>query len=266
MHTATQLDRSMFAIEIEGVDADREDLFPAWHVHDRLGVVVHEAFGALGAAHLIQLAITAFYDARPSRRAAKPIEGDPDAVYPEIYLFHVGDRHGDHSWLDVWPARKEVFVEDDPRAVLDAINDRAITRLAVPDAAPHVIDHEWKEPAAARDRVASAFAYSANGKVAAHDVQIRGLARPTEFNVRQILDPARVAGLNRFQAVDPAMDSDLQARSYQVRSVAREKEAETGLPEAVARRDALRRDGLASETYRRITVDDALNMLGRPRS
>jgi hypothetical protein len=261
MHTATQLDRSMFDIRIDGVTAEREDLLPDWHVHDRLGVVVHEPFGALGAAHLIQVAITAFYDARPSRRAGKPIEGDRDAVYPEIYLFHVGGRHGDHSWLDVWPGRKEVFVDNDARAVLDAINDRAITRLAVPDTSPIPIDHEWKEPAAARDRITSVFAYSATGRVAAGEVTIQGLTRQTEFNIRQILDPDRVAGRNRFRAVDADLDPDLHARSYQLRSIARAEEAKEGLAQTVSRRDAVRTDGLATETYRRISVDDALNLL-----
>ncbi|HWI75312.1 MAG TPA: hypothetical protein VNT55_25350 [Baekduia sp.] len=261
MHTATQLDRAMFAIDIDGHVGDREQLIPGWDVHDRLGVIVHEPFGALGASHLIQVAITAFYDARPSRRAAKPIDGDPDAIYPEIYLFHVGGRHGDHSWLDVWPARKEVFVANDARRVLDAVNDRAITRLAVPDAPPHPIEHEWKEPAAARDRIRSVFAYSATGRVVDADVSIRGLVRQTEFNVRQILDPDRVAGRNRFAAVSPALDADLRARSYQVQSITRAQEAASGLGEATARREVLRTEDLATETYRRIELDDALNML-----
>ena len=63
---------------------------------------------------------------RPERRG-------PNGIYPEIYLFHVGGRHGDHSPYDFWPARKEVFVDADPREVLDQINDKGITRLAVPD-------------------------------------------------------------------------------------------------------------------------------------
>ena len=46
--------------------------------------------GATGASMLIQLAITAFYDVKPSRREV--------TLYPEIYLFHVGGRHGNHAY------------------------------------------------------------------------------------------------------------------------------------------------------------------------
>src|SRR5262245_7080336 len=114
MHTAPQLDVSQFAISRHGRQATRADLLPDWTPYDRLGVVVTESFGAVGASHLIQLAITAFYDVRPERRAARLDGVDPRAIYPEIYLFHVGEVHGDHSSFDFWPARKEVLVEDDP--------------------------------------------------------------------------------------------------------------------------------------------------------
>ena len=50
-----------------------------------------------------------------------------------------------------------MLVDRDPRAVLDAINDRAISRLLVPDADPVHVEHQWKEPASARERVVTAF-------------------------------------------------------------------------------------------------------------
>src|ERR1700733_10893262 len=136
MHTARQLGVSLFSVRRNGTSATRDDLLPDWTPFDRLGVVVTEPFGALGASHLIQLAITAFYDIRPSRRAGRVDGHDPKAIYPEIFLFHIDDAHGDHSMFDFWPARKEVLVDADPRLVLDAINDRAITRLAVPHSDP----------------------------------------------------------------------------------------------------------------------------------
>ena len=125
MHTARQLDAAYFGITVDGVPSSREDVFPEWGVHDRLGVVVDRPLGATGASMLIQLAITAFYDVKPSRREV--------TLYPEIYLFHVGGRHGNHAYYDVYPPRKEVVVADDPAEILEAINDRAITRLAVVD-------------------------------------------------------------------------------------------------------------------------------------
>ena len=58
----------------------------------------------------------------------------------------------------VWPARREVILRTtDHREVLDAINDRGITRLAVPDRPMRDVVHRPKEEDAAFDRVASAF-------------------------------------------------------------------------------------------------------------
>ena len=251
-------------MRVDGEPASRADVLPGWGPHDRLGVVMTEPFGAIGASHMVQLAITAFYDVRPERRAGMPKGPDdknPKAVYPEIYLFHVGGDYGDHSAFDFWPGRKEVAVPADPRLVLDAINDRAITRLLVPDAPSVEVEHEFKEPAAARDRILTALAYSADGRVAEPDIEIAGLHSRTEANVRLVLDPdRRYAGLGaRSDASHP--DPDLRARSWPARTEARRCEAAEGLELANARRTAIRVDGLAIETYRRISLDDALVML-----
>lgn len=261
MHTARQLDSTAFAVRVGGRPATRDEVLPGWHFHDRLGVVMTEPFGAVGASHLIQLAIAAFFDLRPRLRDEVPAGHDADAIYPEIYLFHVGGRHGDHSAYDFWPARKETFVAADPRAVLDAVNDRAITRLLVPDGVPAPLEHEYTEAAAARERMRSAFAYSATGRVEAADVEIEALDLRAEENPALVLDPSkRTAALSaRTDAQHP--DPDLRARSWPVRTEARRAEAAEALELANARRDAIRADGLATETYRRIPVADALAML-----
>ena len=89
-------------------------------------MIVDRPLGATGASMLIQLVITAFYDVNPGRREV--------TLYPETYLFHVGGRHGNHAYYDVYPPRTEVVVASDSAEILEAINDRAITRLAVVEA------------------------------------------------------------------------------------------------------------------------------------
>lgn len=252
----------MFDLTWRGRPATREELFPDWGLHDRLGVVMTEPFGAVGASHLIQLSITAFYDARPSRRSGRRDGKDPRAIYPEIYLFHVGDRYGDHSAFDFRPARKEVFLERDARQVLDAINDRAITRLAVPDGDPIAIQHEWKEPAAARDRIVTAWAYSADGRVRDADWMVTGLSPSTERNIKMTLDPAlRYASFSIHADIVNVVDPGLIARDYGLLTEQRRDEGMDGIEVANLRREAIRKDGLASETYRSLTVDEALEML-----
>jgi hypothetical protein len=263
MHTARQLDRETFAVRMDGRPASREDLLPGWHAHDRLGVVMTEPFGAIGASYLIQLAITAYYDLRPQTREVTPptVESDLRALYPEIYLFHVGGPHGDHSAFDFWPGRKEVFLEADARLVLDAVNDRAITRLAVPDAEPVPVRHEFKEPAAAHERIVTVLAYSPTGRVDAPDFEVAGVDRRAEANVRRILDPdERYKGL-RTKVVEDDFDDDLRARTWPSRSEVRRGEAWDGLELANARREAIRVEGVATETYRVVALEDALSML-----
>lgn len=261
MHTARQLDVSLFSVTRSGISATRDELLPDWTPFDRLGVVVTEPFGALGASHLIQLAITAFYDVRPRRRAGRVDGQDPRAIYPEIFLFHVGEAHGDHSMFDFWPARKEVLVGADPRVVLAAINDRAITRLAVPDSEPAEVIHEHKEPAAARDRIATALAYSPTGRVREPEWELAGLDLRTESNPSGVLDPDHRRDLAAARR-QPQPDSVLEERSWPVRTEARLREAQPGLAVAQRRRSALRNaEGLATETYRSVDVDTALLML-----
>ena len=266
MHTALQLRARDFGIEIDGAPSTLASLFPHWQPHDRLGVVVHEPYGAIGASHLIQASIVAFYDARPERRAGRGpgiVEPNDVAVYPEIYVFHVGGRHGDYSAFDFWPARKEVFVDTDPREVLDAINDRAITRLAVPDGPSNPVEHEYKEPASARDRIGSVFVYSATGRVQLPTVTICGVRPVAETNPRDVLNPQRMLAAVSAAASERPMPTDpiLLQRDWVHRVVQRAGEAQDGLELARSRRAALREGRVVRETYRRTSVDDALNRL-----
>lgn len=263
MHTATQLNRSMFQIRLDGVDASIEQLFPDWGIHDRLGVIVHEPFGIVGVSHLIQLSIVAFYDARPRRRAGRPRYGDSLAIYPEVYVFHVGGFYGDHSWLDVFPPRKDVVLGSDASLVLESINDRAITRLAVPDGAALAVEHAWKEPASALDRIVSAFCYMPSGTTVDADVEVAGLAPTTEANINKILDPA---GPNGNDSDTPDRFSRARAklaqRDLDTRSLSEDGRAARN---AMARQRAERRiDGLVTESYRRVDVEVALEMLVPP--
>ena len=126
MHVADQLFVEAFEVRIGDERVSPEAVFPDWSLLDRFGIVVTEPLGGLGASLLLQLAIAKFYSVRPDRRASVP-------VYPEIYLFHVGGPHGDFSYFDFWPPRKEVRVAaSQPVSLLEAINAHGITRLALP--------------------------------------------------------------------------------------------------------------------------------------
>lgn len=215
MHSSTELARNSFVVEVDDAGATFDDLFPDFTAQDRLGVVVRQPCGAVGASCLLLAAVTAFYDIQRARSA-------DFFVYPDYFLFEVGGRLGDHSMLDVWPDHKEVVVADQPEEILRAINDRAITRLVVQDGDPAEPLFERESLASARDRITSALAYSPGGRVTDADVRVTG-NEVTESYVNEVLDSA---------------------------------------PEIRAQRVALREDGRPLETYRRLTLEQALALLG----
>jgi hypothetical protein len=215
MHSSHELTSSSFEISVDGGSARLEDLFEGFHEHDRLGVVVSRPYGAVGASALITATVTAFYDIQRSR-------AEDFFIYPDYYLFHVGRQLGDHGQLDVWPRHKEVVVPADPEEILEAVNDRAITRLVVEDGEPGEPAFEREALASARARIVTCLAYSHTGRVQDADVRIAA-NEVTEGYVEDIIDG------------DARMGS--------------------------ARRELLE-DGVPVETYRRIGLDEALARLG----
>lgn len=194
MHTAGQLFSGDFDVEIGSRHVGVPGLFPAWDVRDRFGLVVDGTLDAIGASLLTQAAIASHFDVRPARRGPRP-------AYPEIYVFHVGRRLGDHSNYDFWPPRKEVIVPTrSPNSLLTEINARGITRLAVPDVEPGDIasleedgPSLWAEQYSARDRIVSCFAYSPDGEASNADVKITATDKRLEQNTYSTLHPLETA-------------------------------------------------------------------------
>jgi hypothetical protein len=245
MHSSQELRSSLFEIEVEGKSTRLEDLFEGFGEHDRLGVVVRQPCGAVGASALITATVTAFYDIQRAR-------SDDFFVYPSYFLFHVGRPFGDHSMLDVWPARKEVVVPSEPERILEAIVDRGVTRLVVEDGQAAAVAFPPELLAGARMEIISCLAYSPSGRVHASDVRIAS-NDVTEGYVGAILDPdAHVAELRADEAASAYADT-IGSRADEV---TREQRAEVA-----ARRAELLEDGRPVETYRRIGVDEALALL-----
>jgi hypothetical protein len=244
MHSARELSSSAFEIRVAGRESRLVDLFDGFGEHDRLGVIVGRPGGALGASGLITAAITAFYDLQRAR-------GPDFFIYPDYYVFHVGQPFGDHSRLDIWPAHKEVVAPARPAEVLRAVNDRAITRLVVEDGEPHPGELGAEELASARARVKTCLAYSASGRVADADVRIAANA-VVEGYVATTLDPERRAADLRARGAD--------SRADQVAAHADEIPPERRREIKLAREELLE-DGVPVESYRRIELDEALALL-----
>jgi hypothetical protein len=245
MHSSRELTSSSFAIEVGGVTTTLEELFEGFGELDRLGVVMTRPCGAVGASALITATITAFYDIQRAR-------GPDFFVYPDYYLFHVGRPLGDHGRLDIWPPHKEVVVPAGADRVLEAVNDRAVTRLVVEDGNAGEPPSDPGALASARARIETCLAYSSSGRVDDADVRIAGNA-VTEGYVEAILDPeARIARL-RAEGEEERADA-IAARAGEVDRESRQR--------VLAGRRDLVEDGAPVETYRRIGLDEALGRLG----
>jgi hypothetical protein len=254
MHTLFQLRRTMFDLHIAGEKQEVETLFQ-WTSHDRLGVVMAEPFGALGCSLAIQLAITNYFDFGDGGRRARP-------HYADIYLFHVGGRWGDFSLYDFWPSRREIFVADDPHAVLAAVNDHGITHLLVPNGAPTDVLYNFKEAEAAIERLKFCMAYAADGIVVDADVALGSGDPVTLENMRGSMwpqtiletpvapalydDPPRLADHLRWRAT-------VRARLHEVPALQRNA--------AEARARLLLAAGTFTETYRRVSPQWAIQRL-----
>jgi hypothetical protein len=175
MHT-TALRSEEFQITVDGRPARIDDVFPGFTEHDRLGIVIHDDLGGAGAGSLILATVTAFYD---QLRAA----GEEFFAYADYFAFHVGTDRGTLRKLDVYPAHKEVVVANDAEQILQAINDRGVTRLLVPEAPPAAPAAPPTEPDlapetrhSAQRRIRTALVYSPTGQTPDPDVLVRGSA------------------------------------------------------------------------------------------
>lgn len=278
MHTSL-LKTDHFEVEVGGAPSTVGAVLPPWHKHQRFGIVIHEPLGHVGASLLIQAATAAFF----GHLFDKTWEdvGVPDdelpgpafaGTYPEIYAFHVGRRHGTLSPADFWPGYKEVLVEAEPSRVLQEINGRGITILAVPEGEEKSQQFIWPEHRTFLWRTEEVFGYSSTGRVTDPDFSIGSLDHEAESNVDGMLDPvSRVEEFRAFNADRTRVEAegmvlegnalddlkrflaDVDARHYEVSGDERSA--------AIAARAAVRTGGLSFETYRRRDNDYALRRL-----
>src|SRR4051794_32407063 len=109
MHTIETLSNEDFEIVVNGQVGCLEDVLPGFNEKDRIGVVVRQPGGSMGASGLMMAEVTQFYDFYRENLGKEP---NKLRIYPEFFIFHIGKRHMNHSWMDIWPPHKEVIVED----------------------------------------------------------------------------------------------------------------------------------------------------------
>ena len=203
MHSSYALASEDFAVERDGGSAPLDTLWPGgYQPGDRLGVILAQPMDACGCSNLICGTNTLFYDhLRDTRGVGNFFR------YADTYLFGVGCEPGDFNQLDVWPLHKFVSIlQPTAEAVLETINDRRITHLAIPETGARcrgeVVLSTWN---AFNELVRCVVTYSPrSGKARGADVALVG-NRVVESYVEQAI----------FST--PGIDAGFQARLRRLR-------------------------------------------------
>jgi hypothetical protein len=254
MHTQTQFSAASFDVRFEDGDGGLDRLFPDWTPLDRFGVIIDRPLGGVGASHLIQLSMVLYYSTPPRRRTMD--------IYPEIYAFHAGRDCGSFLNFDFWPPRREVMVADRPEHMLAAVNDRGITRLAIPEGFEVTTRARPKELVSLGDLLRTAYEYSPTGRVAGADVTVTGLDRRTEINAAKTLaalDP-RPQVVRPVRQRRPFKESDPEFAEYEARRAKALTRAD--VDQARAYRELIRVGDGSAESYRTLSVAEVVRRMG----
>lgn len=130
MHSSYALTSDAFTVERGGDTLTLAQVWPGgYQKGDRLGVLLATPMDGVGCSNLICGTNTLFYDELRTARGQGNF-----FRYADTYLFGVGCEPGDYNQLDVWPPHKVVSIlQPTAETVLEAINDRHITLLLVPE-------------------------------------------------------------------------------------------------------------------------------------
>ena len=118
------------------------DYFQGYSNTRRLGLLAPNRFEGVGAVNLIMAHVTAFYN---TYRAT----GEEFFAYPDYFTFQSREPMAAYGQFDIWPDHKSVLVGHDPIDRLNAITDRAINILLVPEGSSTPREFQRQQLAAA---------------------------------------------------------------------------------------------------------------------
>ncbi|MBT4500901.1 MAG: hypothetical protein HOC74_24440 [Gemmatimonadetes bacterium] len=164
MHSSS-LRGTDFDIAWSGEAVPHAEFFSSVRDIDRLGIAIPHRLEAIGAITLIMAYVTAFYDRYRER-------GSEFFAYPDFFTFQRESPCANYSMFDIWPHHKNIHVGTDPQHAVEAITDRGVTVLLVPDGDPGEAEIAPVEMESARRNVGRCFAYSETGATAPADLTV----------------------------------------------------------------------------------------------
>ena len=221
MHSST-LRGTDFEMIVEGRAQTHADYFRGFTRTKRLGIAAPNRIDGAGAGNLVLAYVTAFYD---DYRA----ESEKFYAYPDFFSFQQTTPLANYGSFDFWPDHKNVHVERDAAQVLQAITDRGVNVLVVPDGEPR--EHEFHDVALAsvQRNIERCYIYCFEGRVTDADITIRCARSPLGDWTENLFD---------------TLEDDPQVQQYR-RAWLDQNNANDHL----------------EQSYRRVTLDEALARL-----
>ena len=189
-----------FRIQWNGELISHREFFTSFGETDRVGVVILQRFEGLGAITLIMAYVTAFYDRYRQR-------GSEFYAYPDFFTFQRVQPCANYCMCDIWPPRKNVHVSEDAQQTVEAIADRGVNVLLVPDENARESSIEPVDLESMKRNVRRCFSYSETGKMDSCDLVVEcqsallkdfGLAVLESVPADDSLRPQRDAWLKRM--------------------------------------------------------------------
>ena len=184
MHSSQLRDHD-FTLTLAGRETTHAEIFGDFAITRRVGVVCPTPLDGLGAASLLLACTTAFFE---SYRAA----GDSFFAYPDFFTFQLHGPVASYGYFDIWPDHKSVAVE--AAALTDAVTDRAIDVLIIPQDWTGTGELNPVQQAALSRTLRNAFTYAPAGTVENADLEIRFPRDPFESWVDKVLATVEDAG------------------------------------------------------------------------
>ena len=132
---------------------------------DRVGVFAPGGIDGLGAGLLLLAHTTAFYDRYRE-------SGDAFFAYPDYFTFQRRTPTASYSMLDIWPNHKNVSIGPAPGDCVDAMTDRAVDVLLVPEGGTRKPELQPVQQAALRRLVRDCYLYGPGGDVDDADLTV----------------------------------------------------------------------------------------------
>lgn len=178
---------------------------PAITPENRVGVVMGSGAEGISAGNFILSSVTAFYD---HLRATK----EEFFEYPNYYTFQTTSDPADYRMLDVYPNHKNVTVEADGERMLQAITDRAIDILLVPDNTTGEPDIEKVTRRSAERCIDHCYIYAGEGQLTDPDFSINMPLEPVRGWYETTLDSMdsghQLTGQEWYAENEPGLSQD----------------------------------------------------------